>query len=66
MVIQSCVTHHRKLMKQEGTSTILPHIVTSNLEHGSVLKTAQNLADDGIIGDYTQPNLLEYILLCFK
>lgn len=49
MVIQSCVTHHRKLMKQEGTSTILPHIVTSNLEHGSVLKTARNLADDGII-----------------
>ena len=53
MVIHSCVTHHRRLMKQEGTVTTLPHIVTSNLEHGSISKTTQSLADDGEIGDYT-------------
>ena len=51
MVIHSCVTHHRRLMKQEGTVTTLPHIVTSNLEHGSISKTTQSLADDGKIGD---------------
>lgn len=48
-------------MKQEGTITILPHIVTSNLEHGSILKTTQSLADDGEIGEHTPPNTLEYI-----
>ena len=44
-------------MKQEGSINTIPHIVTSNLEHGSVSKTTQNLADDGEISDYTQLNI---------
>jgi len=31
---------------------MLPHIITSNLEHGSVRRTAQDLADNGEIGKY--------------
>ena len=60
MVIHSCVTHHQRLMKREGTPTVLPHIVTSNLEHGSISKTTQSLFDDGEIGDSIY-KILEYI-----
>lgn len=48
-------------MKQDGTIATLPHIITSNLEHGSISKATQSLADDGEIGEYTQPNVLECI-----
>ena len=47
-------------MKREGTPTVLPHIVTSNLEHGSISKTTQSLFDDGEIGDSIY-KILEYI-----
>ena len=50
MVIHSCVTDYQKMMKKEGRMNTLPHIVTSNLEHGSVLGTVRCLADDGEIG----------------
>jgi len=50
MVIQSCVTHYQRIMKHEGTISTLPHIVTSNLEHGSVLGTTKTLVDNGEIG----------------
>jgi len=43
------VRHHQHLSREEGT-TMLPHIVTSNLEHGSVIRTARDLADNGEIG----------------
>jgi len=48
-VLRSCVRHHQRSSKEKGTA-MLPHIVTSNLEHGSVRRTAQDLADNGEIG----------------
>ena len=41
---------------------MLPHIVTSNLEHGSVLRTAQELADNGEIGKNDLCSFLKNLL----
>ena len=47
LVFNSCIEHYRRLYPK---SDQLPHIVTSNLEHDSVMLTVEEMRANGKIG----------------